>query len=240
MKAKLIELFASIQGEGLWVGKPQVFVRFHGCRLKCTYCDTPLTHHSIKNCRIEYPPFSKKFTQHPLEFSAQELDAAIDQFKIKSLALTGGEPLEQSAFIHHWLSQNKGRYEVLLETNGIEVAGLDAVLDSIQMISMDVKLPSSSKEVPYWDQHESFLNKAKGTPTYVKIVYDESITDSEIQSLEKMIKTHLEVKSFVFQPVSPLQKRDLGRCLALFWQFAQKFPERVRLIPQTHKFINIL
>ena len=240
MKAKLIEIFASIQGEGLWVGRPQVFVRFHGCRLKCDYCDTPLTHHTIKNCRIEFPPFTKKFTQHPMEFSIQELDAAIDRFGIKSLALTGGEPLEQSAFIHKWLVANNDRYEVLLETNGIEIAGLDAVREFIDIISMDVKLPSSSKEIAYWDQHEEFLQKAKSIPTYVKIVYDELMTESEILALEKMIAAHPEVKTFVFQPVSPLQKRDMGHCLSVFWQIAQKFPDKVRLIPQTHKFINIL
>ncbi|MDF1532664.1 MAG: 7-carboxy-7-deazaguanine synthase QueE, partial [ANME-2 cluster archaeon] len=35
------EIFNSIQGEGIFTGMRQVFVRFQGCPLHCDYCDTP-------------------------------------------------------------------------------------------------------------------------------------------------------------------------------------------------------
>ena len=41
MKAPIIEVFSSIQGEGLLIGRRQIFVRFAGCNLNCNYCDTP-------------------------------------------------------------------------------------------------------------------------------------------------------------------------------------------------------
>ncbi|MEM4195978.1 MAG: 7-carboxy-7-deazaguanine synthase QueE, partial [Methanothermobacter sp.] len=41
MKAPIMEVFSSIQGEGLLLGKRQIFIRFAGCNLNCSYCDTP-------------------------------------------------------------------------------------------------------------------------------------------------------------------------------------------------------
>ena len=40
MKAPIIEIFSSFQGEGLLIGERQIFVRFAGCNLDCNYCDT--------------------------------------------------------------------------------------------------------------------------------------------------------------------------------------------------------
>ncbi len=40
MKAKISEIFSSIQGEGLYLGKRHIFVRFFGCNMRCAYCDT--------------------------------------------------------------------------------------------------------------------------------------------------------------------------------------------------------
>ncbi|MEM7519198.1 MAG: hypothetical protein AAF368_20015, partial [Planctomycetota bacterium] len=39
--APVLEVFASIQGVGSFVGEPQVFLRLRGCQLRCRYCDTP-------------------------------------------------------------------------------------------------------------------------------------------------------------------------------------------------------
>ena len=46
-KAKIKEIFASIQGEGPYVGVKQLFIRFCACNLNCDYCDTPFLPNNI-------------------------------------------------------------------------------------------------------------------------------------------------------------------------------------------------
>ncbi|MCW8893095.1 MAG: radical SAM protein, partial [Deltaproteobacteria bacterium] len=53
-KADLIEIFSSIQGEGLLVGYRQIFLRFPECNLNCHYCDTDFT--STATCKVEKKP----------------------------------------------------------------------------------------------------------------------------------------------------------------------------------------
>ncbi len=223
------------------MGRPQVFVRFHGCKLHCQYCDTPLTHHKIHKARVETPPYSKKFEEYPLEFTAEGLTQVIDSFGIPSLALTGGEPLEQADFICEWLSPLKGRYDILLETSGVEDEALLKVAPLVSIISMDLKIPSSTGEKPLWDEHEKFIKSKGTTPLYAKVVYDEKMTDEEVDHLKNLIdRFATELLAVVFQPVSPLAKRDLRKCLDIFDRFARMFPKTVRLIPQVHKFLQVL
>lgn len=239
MKGRMIEIFSSIQGEGLWVGRPQVFVRFHGCHLKCQYCDTPLTHHKIHECRIEYPAFSGIYEHKPLELTTAEINEQIARFKIPSLAVTGGEPLEQVDFLYEWFRSLDGKYEILLETSGIEVEALGRVIFFVDLVSLDIKIPSATGEEPYWEAHDRFIQCARQKPHYAKVVYDERMTDDEIERVRMILNKYTDL-SAVFQPVSPIQKRDMKRCLRIFELFSETFSSRVRLIPQIHKFLSIL
>ena len=86
MKAPIIEVFSSIQGEGLYIGKRQIFVRFAGCNLNCKYCDT-------SNSKMV---FSGK------EMSVTELHDKINNLitpDFHSISFTGGAPLLQADFI---------------------------------------------------------------------------------------------------------------------------------------------
>ncbi|MDZ4172032.1 MAG: 7-carboxy-7-deazaguanine synthase QueE [Methanobacteriaceae archaeon] len=90
MKAPIMEVFSSIQGEGLLIGRRQIFVRFAGCNLNCNYCDTPESRKSIAGQQKTLEELQKDI-----------MDIITPDFH--SISFTGGEPLLQANFIKTFL-----------------------------------------------------------------------------------------------------------------------------------------
>ncbi len=97
MKNKIVEIFYSLQGEGFYTGSPAVFVRFSGCNLSCSFCDTNHT--------------------KQLELSDEEIVAEVSKYPTKYVVLTGGEPSLQVTERLVDLLHEKGKF-VAMETNG--------------------------------------------------------------------------------------------------------------------------
>jgi len=96
------EVFYSIQGEGQRVGTPAVFVRFSGCNLECSWCDTK--YHKDPHTEMD----SSAIIQRIQELAPADLEWVV---------LTGGEPLLQNVqYLTHKLKQHG--YKVQVETNG--------------------------------------------------------------------------------------------------------------------------
>ena len=116
---KVNEIFASIQGEGPYVGYKQLFVRFCNCNLKCNYCDTE---------------FMDGKDYNPCEL-ADEVNKFSD---VHSVSLTGGEPLLQIEFLKDFLPRvNK---KIYLETNATLADKFIEVKPFIDIVSADIKL----------------------------------------------------------------------------------------------------
>ena len=92
MKTKINEIFSSIQGEGPVVGYKQLFIRFCGCNLKCSYCDTDFSD-------------GKEFTPQEL-YTKITTEYNLETFH--SISLTGGEPLLSAEFLQEFLPLIKG------------------------------------------------------------------------------------------------------------------------------------
>ncbi len=99
MKANISEIFYSIQGEGLTIGFPAIFIRFCGCNLNCPFCDTK---YAI-SC------------QNWLEYD--KIQREVSKFRAKRVVFTGGEPALQDTFMAYFMQKNPDFY-YQMETNG--------------------------------------------------------------------------------------------------------------------------
>lgn len=125
---KIVEIFTSIQGEGIHQGRPCIFVRCAGCNLSCTWCDTVYAKEPNSG---EYMAVSDVVTE-------------VTREKLTYVCITGGEPLLQIEEIMTLCRHlyNAG-FLIEIETNGT----IDFTpLLSYALINMDVKCPSSGEE----------------------------------------------------------------------------------------------
>lgn len=93
------EIFYSIQGEGINIGKPAVFLRLSGCNLRCGFCDTKYAWKSGQKMDLD------------------QILKAIGKYPVKHLVVTGGEPLLQQSELKE-LIKNLKDYYIEIETNG--------------------------------------------------------------------------------------------------------------------------
>lgn len=100
---KIVEVFSSLQGEGLRQGEPTIFIRLAGCNLRCSFCDTRKAWPGGKEASIDQ--------------IVDKVERLRRRFRAQWVCLTGGEPLLQDvAPLVHALKRRK--LKVQLETNG--------------------------------------------------------------------------------------------------------------------------
>ncbi len=120
-------LYYSLQGEGMTMGQPAVFIRLHVCNLRCAWCDTCYT----------WSPHSREFWTESYEMNVQDIASkadsiwtANDQDVQKRLIVTGGEPLLQKRLLDD-LVQLMSEWKIEIETNGT-VMPTDLQLETCQ------------------------------------------------------------------------------------------------------------
>ena len=155
-EGQLCEIFSSFQGEGLYVGERQIFLRFAGCNLSCQYCDSPQALIVPKTFKIETIPGSRKCEQHNNPAGVEQLIDLVNSLDKPagihhSVSLTGGEPLLQVDFLKKLIPLIKRK--IYLETNGVLPDHLAEIIDLIDIIAFDIKLPSATGLSPYWKEH---------------------------------------------------------------------------------------
>ena len=123
---RLIELYKSVQGESSFTGLPCIFVRFAGCNLRCSWCDSEYTFTGGK-------PFTEDEVAGQIEALAP----------CRLIEFTGGEPMlharELLPLMHRLLADPRG-FTLMMETSGERP--LEDVPTAVHKI-VDVKCPGS-------------------------------------------------------------------------------------------------
>lgn len=222
MKGKIAEIFESIQGEGLYFGEKQLFVRFFGCNLKCRFCDTP----------------TKDFREYELGDLFTEIQKY--GFGFHSISFTGGEPLLQKDFLKNILKlTSKSGYKNYLETNGTLPDGLNDVIDYVDIVAMDIKLPSSTGDKNFYNEHKQFLEIVSKKEVFLKIVICSSTLEEDLREALNLIKEKNKYAILVLQPNSFEYDGLLAVKLDYFRKICAAQDIITCIIPQMHKIIKI-
>jgi 7-carboxy-7-deazaguanine synthase len=224
MKGKISEVFDSIQGEGLYLGERQVFVRFFGCNLSCKFCDTKL--HSF------------------LEYEPEELYRELKKYCYKkhhSISFTGGEPLLQKDFLKEVLKLTfKDNLKNYLETNGTLPEALTEVIDHLHIVAMDLKFPSSTGlNQDFWQAHRVFLEIASKKEVFVKAVICEHTQESDLLDGIRLIQQSAQNTILVLQPDSGVNNGALEPKLETFKNMCRRERITTCVIPQAHKIMGV-
>ena len=234
------EIFASIQGEGLYCGQRQTFVRFAGCNLACNYCDTPAARQERPPvCLFEKLPASGIITSIQNPVSVEQVVSCCRDLQTGVVAITGGEPLVQVDFLGALLEACESEnFLTYLETNGTLYRELEGVVKYADVIAMDMKLPSAAGNDGHWEDHSRFLEIASATDVFVKVVVSAKTTEDEIHQCADIIAPINNFIPFVIQPVSD-QEPVHGELLVRLQNAAETQLGIVRVIPQCHKMLGL-
>lgn len=230
-KAPLSEIFFSYQGEGVYAGLPQIFVRFVGCNLQCNYCDTEYA----KKINIKTKYYTQKevyriilkiYKKHKKSFFGQ----------IPSVSFTGGEPLIYADFLLNLFQRlKKNKFSIYLETNGALPEQLNKIYKYCDIVSMDIKLKSACKK-DLLKIHKQFLKIAKNK-VFVKIVVAKNTKKQEFVNAVDLISNISKNIKLVIQPDTNCKNFVID--IFEFYNTAIKKIKDVRILPQMHKIWKV-
>lgn len=205
---KISEIFFSIQGEGIEIGMPTVFVRLFACDLRCSWCDTmyAVVGHDYK------------------ELNVNEVLEKVAKWDCKRVCITGGEPLIQRKEAEALAEELAGRgYSILLETSGHKMPPPVFWTES-SVVSMDCKCPGSGMQ----DRMDfTLFTKLRPRDQLKFVIQDEADYDYAVGVISKYdIKANI-----IFQPAGGLETGWIAE------KIMQDCLGGVRVLPQLHKLL---
>ena len=201
---RVSEIFRSLQGEGVLIGTPTVFIRTVGCNLECSWCDT------------EYAREGGE------ELSIEQIMTELEKHKTQFICLTGGEPLMQNDVIKLLDKLVDKCYHVTLETNG-SLPLEDVPCAENMLISMDIKCPSSGMEERMLTSNIDLLSPADQLKFIVANIDD-------LMYAEDILKNHEVRCNVVFTPVGGMELEPVARFVLSRKLNARVLPQLHKLI----------
>lgn len=206
----LNELFASLQGEGMYAGTPMLFIRTSTCNLRCSWCDQPdsvaegFRGHTLKALPTPASDIFQWARRHP---------------DYRHVCITGGEPTLQD--LSPLTSLLKGfQYKLHLETNGTHCPGW---IHSIDHICLSPKRDSNV--------HRDMWELA----SEVKIIIDEDSTIEQVQEVLNIVDEDVPV---YLQPANHMNSIN-DTLLKKTIEMVQMDPWQLRLSVQMHKVLGV-
>ncbi|MCX4084085.1 7-carboxy-7-deazaguanine synthase QueE [Rickettsia hoogstraalii] len=202
-------IFKTIQGEGIFVGCPAIFIRLGGCNLACNFCDTEFEDFEL----VDIAEILNKVESLALNSKNEK--------SINLVVITGGEPMRQpiELLCQKLLDQN---LKVQIETNGTLYRSLPKGVSIICS-------PKAGK-TGYSKIREDLLPKISA----VKFIVAKNIAEYSI--IPEVGQTCYNIPVFI-QPMDQNDQRLNDENNELAVKLALESGARLSL--QTHKFLGI-
>jgi 7-carboxy-7-deazaguanine synthase len=167
------EIFHSIQGEGVYAGRPAVFLRLALCNLACVWCDTKYT--------WDWEHFDQG--REVATISVDDAEEGIRRYHCRSLVITGGEPLVQQRALTPLLEHlEDGGFWIEVETNGTIVPGKN-LIEIVDHWSVSPKLENSGNTLPAREKPKAYRLFRDLPLAHFKYVIEKADDMSELQAV---------------------------------------------------------
>lgn len=238
------EIFRSVQGEGPHAGVLQVFIRFCGCAAACVYCDTDAARGRRRDC-VCRTDTGEVLLENPVgadAATALAVSLAAGTPGLHSLAVTGGEPLDQPDFLVELLAA-AGRCGIprYLETNGLDPAAARRAEPLVEYVALDLKLPSLCGGVDTLAAGAESCRIFRRRGLFCKVVVTDAFEADEFERAVTIVAGVDTAIPFVIQPAAMN-----GRCAPpppeLLLECAMQAGRRlsaVRVMPQCHPLLGL-
>ena len=233
-------------GEGKYIGRRYIFIRFRGCPLQCIYCDE-----NIKDnipSRVERIPGSGVFQEYShIEGDLIEIVNNLKTPDLFAVSFTGGEPLLHYKKLREYSEELRDLgYKIHLESNGI----YPERLFFFDYGSIDIKLPEHFRDLDEREYRRIYSLELKsikklysmGADVYAKVVV---MGDSDPEVVEKVAKDISDIGDITLciQPVTPI--KDIKpvpqeKLLEMMELCGRHLGDNVMCTPQIHKYLGLL
>ena len=228
------EIFHSIQGEGISIGVPSVFVRCSSCNLQCHWCDTEYTWNWLGTKYAhdkDRPDHPAKYDRNAVQtrLSPDEVAHAVSLYPCHNVVFTGGEPMlqqDQLTEVARILRATNSEYEFEVETNGtiLPHAGFDEIVTRYNVSPKlgNSGMPQSSRLIP--ETMTAFVRNPKAV---FKFVCSETGDAEEIAAFER--DYHVSRRRILVMPEA-IDQRSLEErrpavfelCKARGWRYTDR------------------
>lgn len=215
----MVEIFQTVEGEGLKAGYPTTFIRLYNCNLRCTWCDT----------KYSYAPYPPEFTA-----TIGEIVEQVERYGNPCICLTGGEPLlyeEKALALIQELAALPSVEDIHIETNGaIRLDRFDTWRKSVPegkkvRFVMDYKLTSSGEREKMIESNFHLMDERDE----IKFVI---ANREEFDEAMEVVRRCVRKGNILFSPVW----ETLPPSRLVEWILAGE-NKRIKLNLQTHKYI---
>ncbi len=221
---QVVEIFGpTIQGEGAYIGRPTVFIRFGGCDYRCLWCDSM---HAVGK------QYSKNWHKKTAQQILDEVET-LSQGEPILITISGGNPALQSLGELLKIAKARG-HKLSMETQGSIAKPWFNQLDQLTLSPK----PPSSGEATDWQKLDDCIKAAGSADTSLKIV----IFNQADYAYAKNVSTHhpktpifLQVGNDDIDTTKPVNKAALHQKMRdlINWVNQDKW-YKVVILPQLH------